>query len=602
MPATETSNGRSSSPELYRSLNTEDREVRILHLEPGSFTDDIEIRLEVVSIENQPYYEALSYVWGTKKSPRKVLVDDTHKVEIIENLDCALRHLRYRSEHRVLWIDALCINQENDLECNSQVELMGLIYERCAEVLIWLRPDPENRFEHVIRHITDGTAPTSIEDARSVFLAMAQLGDSEWFTRVWVVQELLLPSGDPKIHIGTKVVMWSSARAFLGQILDQMRDLSFGPVEEQRSIIEGCGTGLSNWITFQGLRAASLFSKTPSLCARLKETSDLSATIAHDKIYALLGIAKFRENSIVPRYDLPIQTVLAQATASMLQDEEVRLYHDFPLHSARAADIRISCTVPGRPSWVPDLTHCTSLIRVKSETESSSQYWEPQYWKPHHILGYVPEPEYSSYPSEKSQQTSPRMIKVSSDHKTLSAVGRSLGRISWVSTPQSFRNEGQTSYIRDLFDTSQSHGFSSRTFCSTIFGQSDHSDSDTQCLKEYLGDTDAVYDETALDNRSSIKMVTQRVAYQTIFTTDEGHRGRSYHPAPDGVQSGDILVVLFSVEVPFMLRPLKAGKYNMINVAYVCDHPWASDRPASSLPNNDWSNLDSLGLQVFEIV
>ncbi|KAH9219629.1 heterokaryon incompatibility, partial [Leptodontidium sp. 2 PMI_412] len=57
---------------------------------------------------------------------------------VTRNLFLALRRLRKPEEPRVMWIDALCICQENDEEKSHQVRLMGEIYKRCAEVCIWV--------------------------------------------------------------------------------------------------------------------------------------------------------------------------------------------------------------------------------------------------------------------------------------------------------------------------------------------------------------------------------------------------------------------------------------------------------------------------------
>lgn len=51
------------------------------------------------------------------------------------------------------------------------------------------------------------------------------------------------------------------------------------------------------------------------------------------------------------------------------------------------------------------------------------------------------------------------------------------------------------------------------------------------------------------------------------------------------------------------MRPIKGGKYGMINVAYVADHKWnIEDDDKGTRVTEDWSNLENLGLQVFDIV
>ena len=89
-----------------------------------------------------PEFEALSYVWGASKPPRPILCDN-QLLCITENLDDALRALR-GDEPRLLWIDQLCIDQEDSLEKNSQIPLMRDIYSRATRTIAWLGPASEN--------------------------------------------------------------------------------------------------------------------------------------------------------------------------------------------------------------------------------------------------------------------------------------------------------------------------------------------------------------------------------------------------------------------------------------------------------------------------
>ncbi|KUJ08242.1 heterokaryon incompatibility, partial [Mollisia scopiformis] len=102
------------------------------------------------SEEAQPKYEALSYVWGSEENPATICVCDksddspfsTRKtwtsMPITRNLEVALRHLRYSVRRRVLWVDAICINQRDDEEKGRQLPRMGDIYQRARSVAIWL--------------------------------------------------------------------------------------------------------------------------------------------------------------------------------------------------------------------------------------------------------------------------------------------------------------------------------------------------------------------------------------------------------------------------------------------------------------------------------
>lgn len=82
-------------------------------------------------------YDALSYCWGNRKPPQKIITNDT-EVLIRPSLDWALRHLRRPEQALVLWADAVCINQSDVEEKNHQVQQMGLVYSRSLTARGWL--------------------------------------------------------------------------------------------------------------------------------------------------------------------------------------------------------------------------------------------------------------------------------------------------------------------------------------------------------------------------------------------------------------------------------------------------------------------------------
>jgi hypothetical protein len=166
---------------LYHSLDQERREVRLLRLAPGSYDDAIVIEMWVESVfeHTTPEYHALSYVWGTSTSPHKALVNG-QALPITTNLDCALRHLRYSDKSRILWIDALSINQTDLSERSSQVQIMSNIYSFAKTVIVWLGPGNEDD-EETIRSMSEPRRwdiPTT--------KAILRILQRPWFTRVWV--------------------------------------------------------------------------------------------------------------------------------------------------------------------------------------------------------------------------------------------------------------------------------------------------------------------------------------------------------------------------------------------------------------------------------
>jgi hypothetical protein len=88
-------------------------------------------------------YEALSYVWGSQEDTVVIKIDE-QSFRVTRNLYSALVHLRDRSVQRVLWVDAICINQMDSAERSQQVMLMGTLYRSANQVNIWLGPKDGN--------------------------------------------------------------------------------------------------------------------------------------------------------------------------------------------------------------------------------------------------------------------------------------------------------------------------------------------------------------------------------------------------------------------------------------------------------------------------
>lgn len=118
-----------------------DRSLRILTLHPAGHPDEpLVVELQEILLD-KPHtkFDALSYVWG----PRSPAIDSNvfccgKKIAIGPNCDAALRRLRLIRQKRKLFVDAICLDQENDVEKAKQVKLMGDFYILARQVLIWL--------------------------------------------------------------------------------------------------------------------------------------------------------------------------------------------------------------------------------------------------------------------------------------------------------------------------------------------------------------------------------------------------------------------------------------------------------------------------------
>ncbi|KEQ85627.1 HET-domain-containing protein, partial [Aureobasidium pullulans EXF-150] len=127
----------------YPDVRLEDssKQIRLMRILPGTSDQDVCCELLTRQLES-PHedsngdYEALSYVWGPFSGKRIVLCGLNY--EVTDNLFNALRRLRGKESTKLLWIDAICINQPNLKERNAQIGKMCDIYHSACSVIVWL--------------------------------------------------------------------------------------------------------------------------------------------------------------------------------------------------------------------------------------------------------------------------------------------------------------------------------------------------------------------------------------------------------------------------------------------------------------------------------
>jgi hypothetical protein len=112
-------------------------EMRLITLLPGPFSSQVQATLSAASFDDPIPYEAISYAWGDPSITAPILLDGI-EFPITVNLESALRHFRFEEKSRLLWADAICINQLDIRERNIQVKFVGEIYKRCSRCLTWL--------------------------------------------------------------------------------------------------------------------------------------------------------------------------------------------------------------------------------------------------------------------------------------------------------------------------------------------------------------------------------------------------------------------------------------------------------------------------------
>jgi len=248
--------------------------IRILNLFPSE-TDDQGVSWELLVVpapgddpirkpstpENEKY-EALSWFWGHAKptEPIAVFQNGSFRAKYVSpELAAALKALRRPRNNRNLWIDAVCINQDDPLEKNHQVMMMSAIYRHAGSVCVWLGPGDESstsafkfiKDELLQLHKLDNLGN---DHTRAKWVAFLALMQRSWFSRRWVVQEIAL-ARSAMIYCGMDTMSWKDFAIAVELLVEMIasrpefskimrRDLLFGHVE--------------SWINYASTLGASL--------------------------------------------------------------------------------------------------------------------------------------------------------------------------------------------------------------------------------------------------------------------------------------------------------------------------------------------------------
>ncbi|KAE9370151.1 HET-domain-containing protein, partial [Stipitochalara longipes BDJ] len=297
---------------------------RLVQLFRGNYGDDIRCDLFEGWIDQSKDgipYDALSYTWGSTETAAQITVNGS-TMHITSNLYTALQHIRFEGEDRLLWIDAICIDQENMDERRHQVQHMSSIYKEAERVIIWLGEGTEEsdfimdsmkRLQETNVKVEGDWRPSAqlwmnphgglrymeyyIEKWRE---GMALMLGRPWFRRIWILQEIA-NARVADIHCGEKSV---SARTFA-----QVPSIIGLKPEAHTQAVLDIMPGLS--------RKESWWGQDRNLHNLLVKFRESEATDERDMIYALLGISldAYRSDILFPDYTKSLQQVIQDTTS-----------------------------------------------------------------------------------------------------------------------------------------------------------------------------------------------------------------------------------------------------------------------------------------------
>ncbi|PYI09535.1 HET-domain-containing protein [Aspergillus sclerotiicarbonarius CBS 121057] len=380
---------------LYTPLDPEKREIRVLEICPDAAEDrPVKGFLRVVSLDDSPNFEALSYVWGDITELTNVTIDEC-TFGVSKNLADFLLRLRHPSQARVVWVDYVCINQLDTSEKNTQVPLMSDIYRCAASVVARLgeRLNPyieeavayndatEGRHTLRSKYWLDLGHPSTLTKQESqareyalvrVLEGSLELMEMSYWKRLWTFQEWHLPTNEPLcmcgklsfqlgnliLNIESLELLSDSLESDFEDMLDKMVDVAdmseraedtpmiFPPLLlKWHNLPPGKLGEASANLPLDVLRRGTFRgdnNDSRTLTTLLCLTSVRQCSHPLDRVYALYGMVPQAQQIFPPDYRKSVDQVLVETTAYMINWES-------PDTAFQAFDL---CDTKSLPSWV----------------------------------------------------------------------------------------------------------------------------------------------------------------------------------------------------------------------------------------------------------
>lgn len=314
--------GAASSYE-YSPLPNPTTHIRLLHLHPSPTHDSAlhgTLTTDPLSQLGPPPYEALSYVWGPpSQGPQPELFLADHSLFITPNLSTALRYLRHESQTRVLWVDAVCINQADNHEKTFQVGRMRDIYALASHVVIFLGEGSGLDFELVMDFLNLSEAEREGWSVKPL-AGFKQMLALPWWSRMWVVQEVAVPARHPTLMWGRRTAPWGAVRASISKI----SACHISEEDNTWGVQERFVANPSDMIDFALLRSKEGGpGEVRSLERMLIGTKLREATDPRDKVFALVGMTGDGEGEgLKADYSLGLSEVYQATTVYLISKHE----------------------------------------------------------------------------------------------------------------------------------------------------------------------------------------------------------------------------------------------------------------------------------------
>ncbi|KAL3261611.1 hypothetical protein ABHI18_003584 [Aspergillus niger] len=366
----------------YDTLDPNRQQIRLLSIHPSiNKSHPIHCSLHTVSLQDSPKFEALSYVWGTDDATEQIFLNgDTFHVT--PNVAKALHQLRRTFWRRDIWVDAICINQCDIDDKNTQVPLMATIYTTAARVVVMLgdsTPEIELAVGWTERYVEKIFTKRALYwwwlDVASIFShkarvkmihancstlrGMIQIMTRPYWFRMWTYQEYLLPKREPHTVCGNLSFVTSTMIGKLGNgqkmlcEADRLQRDNKIPADEVKSLMNIWWKArekfcqVSIYYEVSSIRDDRLFENRRTPGDHIRRTNHRKCQNPRDRIYGLYGVIPDLQKAFPPDYQKPFEQIALETTIWMIGQEGCMFFTLAPIAAPNAWNTRL-------PSWVQD--------------------------------------------------------------------------------------------------------------------------------------------------------------------------------------------------------------------------------------------------------
>jgi Heterokaryon incompatibility protein (HET) len=325
-----------------------------------------------VSLDDLSYpYAAISYCWGDSRRCERIWCSDNEYLDVNVSAMSVVRNVAIRVQPSWVWLDQVCIDQENISEKESQVHMMNDIFRYASAVVAWVGDPSANSslaMDHIkcaanaIQDLKQSDQPITPDTLRQspgcrypspAWQALGDLLRRPWFQRVWVVQEIAVSEKAYLYHSGKKVD-WSR----LAFVIETLSELDLGEWCKDKKTLE-YPRGYGSVRQMNKIRNYILQGMYGDLPLVFRKTLDFDSTDPRDKVFAILGITRDGQNwRSRPDYHASIEDVYIQSVVRMVRTQQL-LKTKMVLDFLHLAGIGWPQRLKFLPSWVPDWSRRT---------------------------------------------------------------------------------------------------------------------------------------------------------------------------------------------------------------------------------------------------